>query len=52
MYGWKRYFARETVIIYAIPHFLLYGKNDKLMQYKAERPAIGVPLKDRLNQLK
>ena len=42
----------DMLNVRGIPHFLLYGKNDKLMQYKAERPAIGVPLRDRLNQLK
>lgn len=35
-----------------IPHFLLYSKEGKLMQYKAERPSTGVPLKKMLNQLK
>ena len=42
----------DMLNVRGIPHFLLYGKDGKLMQYKAERPAIGVPLRDRLNQLK
>ena len=42
----------DMLNVRGIPHFLLYGKDGKLMQYKAEHPSIGVPLRDRLNQLK
>lgn len=35
-----------------IPHFLLYDKEGRLMQYKAPQPSAGDPLKQLLNGLK
>ena len=37
--------------ISGIPHFMLYGKDGKLLEYKAPRPSSGEVLKSRLERL-
>lgn len=41
-----------TLNISGIPHFLLYDKEGKLMQYNAPAPSTGAPLLEMLEQLR
>lgn len=42
----------QTLNISGIPHFLLYDKEGKLMQYNAPPPSTGAPLLEMLEQLR
>ncbi len=42
----------DMLNVRGIPHFLLYNKDGRLVQYKAKSPSVGAPLRDMLNQLK
>ena len=42
----------EMLNVKGIPHFLLYGKDGKLMDYNAPRPSTGTVLRSKLEELK